>query len=65
MNLESLIILMDVSDVLRLHDMVISRYGGASGIRDKGLLESAVYQPIMMKKRIKKFLILQQHIFIT
>jgi death on curing protein len=31
--------------VLALHEMQIERYGGASGIRDSGLLESAVGQP--------------------
>lgn len=31
---------------LRLHEMVISSTGGASGIRDQGLLESAVARPL-------------------
>jgi death on curing protein len=34
-----------LDDVLALHEMQIERYGGASGIRDSGLLESAVGQP--------------------
>lgn len=33
-----------LEDVLALHGMQIERYGGASGIRDQGLLESAVGQ---------------------
>ena len=34
-----------LEDVLLLHDDQISLYGGASGVRDLGLLESAVAQP--------------------
>lgn len=30
------------SDILLLHDIIISRYGGASGLRDRGLLEGAL-----------------------
>ena len=29
-------------EILRLHHLSISRYGGADGIRDEGLLESAI-----------------------
>lgn len=32
-------------DVLSLHEMQIERYGGSAGIRDRGLLESAIGQP--------------------
>ncbi|XHX77170.1 MAG: type II toxin-antitoxin system death-on-curing family toxin [Stenomitos frigidus ULC029] len=32
-------------EVLVLHDDQISRFGGTSGIRDVGLLESALAQP--------------------
>jgi len=31
--------------VLRLHDLSINEYGGAQGIRDEGLIESAVARP--------------------
>jgi hypothetical protein len=48
MKLDYCIILMNLSDVIRLHDMAIARFGGASGIRDIGLLESAINQPEMM-----------------
>lgn len=41
MNLEFL----DIADVLNIHAMQINRYGGADGLRDQGLLESAVAQP--------------------
>lgn len=32
-------------DVLRLHDRQIEKFGGTSGVRDEGLLESALAQP--------------------
>jgi death-on-curing protein len=32
-------------DVLALHDRSIRRFGGATGLRDLGLLESAIAQP--------------------
>lgn len=31
--------------MLALHDRVIEKFGGATGIRDPGLLESALYRP--------------------
>lgn len=31
--------------VLTLHEYVIERFGGASGVRDEGLLEAAITQP--------------------
>ena len=36
---------LDLNDVLELHDAALRRYGGAPGIRDRGLLESAIMQP--------------------
>ena len=33
---------LSLEDVLELHDMQLESYGGATGIRDSGLLESAV-----------------------
>lgn len=36
---------LSLEDVLVLHEMQIERYGGATGIRDQGLLESAIGQP--------------------
>ena len=36
---------LSVADVLDLHEDQIDRYGGLHGIRDEGLLESAVAQP--------------------
>jgi death-on-curing protein len=36
---------LSLEDVLFLHEIQIERYGGAVGIRDQGLLESAVGTP--------------------
>jgi death on curing protein len=37
---------LSLEEVLELHDMSIQRYGGDPGLRDRGLLESAVAQPM-------------------
>ena len=34
-----------IAEVLAIHWQQISEYGGDSGVRDKGLLESAVFRP--------------------
>ena len=34
-----------LEDVLLLHDELIQRYGGTSGLRDAGLLEAALTMP--------------------
>ena len=34
-----------VVEVLAIHDDQIERYGGASGLRDGGLLEAAIFRP--------------------
>lgn len=34
-----------VAEVLAIHQQQIDEYGGARGVRDKGLLESAVFRP--------------------
>ena len=36
---------LSLEDVLELHEMQLAHYGGATGIRDSGLLESAVMVP--------------------
>ena len=36
---------LSLDDVLELHEMQLESYGGATGIRDQGLLESAVMMP--------------------
>lgn len=39
------IIFLDVEDVLAIHADQITRYGGSDGLRNQGLLESAVMMP--------------------
>ncbi|WP_026605532.1 type II toxin-antitoxin system death-on-curing family toxin [Methylocapsa acidiphila] len=34
-----------VVEVLAIHDDQIDRYGGSAGMRDRGLLEAALYRP--------------------
>ena len=36
---------LSVDEVLEIHRALIGRFGGANGVRDKGLLESALYRP--------------------
>ena len=36
---------LDIDEVLELHALQLARYGGSGGVRDVGLLESAVAQP--------------------
>lgn len=36
---------LSVDEVLEIHTALIDRFGGAEGVRDKGLLESALYRP--------------------
>ncbi len=36
---------LSVDEVLAIHDRLIEVFGGMSGIRDPGLLESAMYRP--------------------
>jgi death-on-curing protein len=36
---------LDLDDVLLIHEEQLEKYGGAAGIRDQGLLESALAQP--------------------
>ena len=38
-------IYLTVAEVLQMHHQQIEEYGGAHGLRDKGLLESAVFRP--------------------
>jgi death on curing protein len=39
------VLFLSVDEVLAIHERVIEQFGGASGIRDLGLLESALYRP--------------------
>ena len=36
---------LSVDEALAIHDALIERFGGASGVRDLGLLESALFRP--------------------
>ena len=36
---------LDVDEVIELHDRQLAAFGGSAGIRDRGLLESAVAMP--------------------
>jgi len=36
---------LDVEDVIEIHGIQLEVYGGSAGLRDQGLLESAVAQP--------------------
>lgn len=36
---------LSVDEVLEIHTVLIDRFGGERGIRDEGLLESALYRP--------------------
>ena len=36
---------LSLDEVLAIHERLIEKFGGASGIRDHGLLESALYRP--------------------
>ncbi len=38
-------IFLTVAEVLAIHHLQVEEYGGAQGIRDSGLLESAVFRP--------------------
>ncbi|MCK9994669.1 MAG: type II toxin-antitoxin system death-on-curing family toxin [Candidatus Krumholzibacteria bacterium] len=39
------VVFLSVDDVLMIHNRVIEEFGGDSGLRDRGLLESAVAMP--------------------
>jgi len=37
--------MIDIQDVIRIHEILIDNFGGSQGIRDRGLLESAISRP--------------------
>lgn len=39
------IVFLKISQVLFIHDLMVKRFGGSHGIRDTGLIESAVARP--------------------
>lgn len=36
---------LEIADILEIHQILIDHFGGMSGVRDEGLLESALSQP--------------------
>jgi death-on-curing protein len=36
---------LSVDEAIAIHERLIERFGGTSGVRDKGLLESALFRP--------------------
>lgn len=42
---ETEIVFLNLDDVLLLHKLQLEHYGGATGIRDRSLLESAIHMP--------------------
>lgn len=39
------VLYLSVDEVLAIHEELIARFGGSSGVRDAGLLESALHRP--------------------
>ena len=39
------VLFLSVDETLEIHTALINRFGGAHGLRDEGLLESALYRP--------------------
>lgn len=37
--------MIDIGSVEKIHDILIDRFGGKKGIRDRGILESAINRP--------------------
>jgi death-on-curing protein len=37
--------MIEIKDVLNIHNILIDKFGGSKGIRDQGLLESAINRP--------------------
>lgn len=39
------VVFLSLDEVLAIHERLIDRFGGAQGVRDVGMLESALYRP--------------------
>ena len=37
--------LLSIEEIIKIHEKLIEKYGGSQGIRDQGLIESAVHRP--------------------
>jgi death-on-curing protein len=44
--------MIDIQDVIRIHEILIDNFGGNKGIRDRGLLESAISRPFQTFDKI-------------
>lgn len=38
--------MIEIKDVLNIHNILIDKFGGTKGIRDMGALESAIHRPL-------------------
>lgn len=48
-------ILLTIEEIVQMHDMLISKTGGSAGIRDMGLLESAVYNVLTSFENVELY----------
>lgn len=48
-------ILLTIEEIVQMHDMMISKTGGSAGIRDMGLLESAVYNVLTSFENVELY----------
>lgn len=37
--------MIQIEEVVRVHDILVEKFGGTKGIRDRGILESAIGRP--------------------
>lgn len=44
--------MIEIQDVIRIHEILIDNFGGSKGIRDRGLLESAISRPFQTFDKI-------------
>ena len=44
--------MIDLEDVLNIHEFLINKFGGSHGVRDESLLESAVARPFQTFDRV-------------
>ena len=40
--------MIELRDVLNIHNILIDKFGGSKGVRDKGSLESAISRPFIL-----------------
>jgi death on curing protein len=44
--------MIDISDVEKIHNLLIDKFGGSRGVRDRGALEAAIARPFMTFENI-------------